>query len=196
MIIKPFGARLNAVMEKDSGYLPLSQGDTNRLLALIPEGEEMYLTIQDDLYDEWVLVTNECGTIVIDRAQDSSEARRHGRGSCVFFETSVPVIKWLICNHDCCEGPCPCEPVGSAGAVIPPAFTGKVWEGSVLFTGDTPMSFGINNMPSWMTAQNGANYVRLSGTPTGVGTFTFSVAAGNCNDINIAVQTLTVTVTE
>lgn len=195
MIIKPFGATFRAVLEADSGYLPLSNDDNTKLLGLLPEGEEMLLTIQDNLYHEWVKAENQCGTIIITRGIDGSEPRKFPKGSCIFFETSVPVIKWLICNHNCCDGPCPCEPVDYAGAVIPAGVVGQPWEGSVLFTGDTPMTFGVDNLPSWMTATNGANYVRLSGTPVAAGTFSLSVAAGNCDGAAVATHSIVVTIT-
>ena len=102
MILKPFAATTIEILPPDSNFLPLNNRDASRLLAHIPEGEETYLTLQDNLNTEWVRAENQCGQIVIHRGIDTSEPLRFPRGTCVFFETSVPVIKWLICHLDCC----------------------------------------------------------------------------------------------
>jgi len=194
MILTPYNASLNNILEKDANFLPLSRADETRLMELIPEDDGIYLTLKDNLYTEYVYVENQCGTLVVTRGVDS-DAKRFPRGTCVFFETSLPVIKWLICNHQCCDGPCPCEAVTVAGVVSPPALVGHSWDGSAIFKGDTPMVFGVTGMPSWMTADWSANHVHLTGTPTAPGLWTVSIAATNCNGDGVAVQTLTVAVT-
>lgn len=196
MILIPFSATLNNVLIPESGHLPLSVDDTTRLLSIVPEKEEMLLTLNDGLYTEWIRVENQCGVIVIERGYDNSTAHRFPRGTCVKFETSLPVIKWLICNHDCCaDEDCPCVAAESAGTVFPEAKINYPWEGTAVFKGDTPITFGVTGMPAWMSAEHGANYIRFSGTPAGIGTFNISIAATNCSGKYVAVQLAKLTVT-
>ena len=189
MILKPITVNLADVLLADDKHLTLTDRDNARLLAHIPEGDETFLTIQDNLYSEWVKATNQCGTIVLERAIDGSEARKFPKGSCVFFETSVPVIKWLICNHDCCKGECETIPVGFIKATLPIAIVGQPWEGRLQFSGSLPINFDITGMPAWMTAEYEAALVRLSGTPDAVTVHTVSVAATNAQgSANISKQ--------
>lgn len=198
MILKPYSAILNNTLTKDSGYLPLSVDDTNRLLSILPEEEEMILTITDGVRLEWVRAENQCGTIIIERGYGDSEPHRFARGTCVKFDTTaLPVIYWIVCNHDCCESaPCPCVAVDSAGIIFPAAVVGYPWEGSAVFTGDLPMTFAITGMPSWMQAEWGSSFVRLYGTPRGSGDFTIAIAATNCSGRFNTIQIGTVSVSD
>lgn len=197
MILKPFSATLNNTLTKDSGYLPLSVDDTNRLLSILPEEEEMILTLTDGLRLEWVRAENQCGVIVIERGYGGSEPRRFARGTCVKFETSLPVIQWLICNYDCCENEtCPCVAVDNAGIIFPAAVVGYPWQGSAVFNGDQPITFGITGMPSWMQAEWGSSFVRLYGTPMGSGNFTIAISATNCSGRFNTIQIGTVSVSD
>lgn len=196
MLLKSISLNLANTLPADSVYLPLSVDDAARLRALLAEdGEQIYLTITDGVFREYVLATNQSGTIVLGRGIDS-EARKFPKGSCVFFENSIPVTKWLICNYECCQGDCPVEPVASAGSVLPPGKVGNAWEGSFVFSGDLPMAFAVTGMPGWMSATYSGNYVRLSGTPTAAATHSLSVAASNGNGANIAVAQGAVTITQ
>lgn len=197
MILKPFSATLNNTLTSDSGFLPLSENDTNRLLSILPEEEEMLLTITDGLYLEWIKAENQCGTIVIERGIRGSTPRRFPRGTCVKFDTSLPVVEWLICNHDCCaDEECPCTAVANAGIIFPDARIGYPWQGSAVFNGSLPITFGITGMPSWMQAEQGANFIRFHGTPRGAGDFDVGIAATNCSGKYAAVQIATVKVDE
>ena len=134
MILKAISLNLNTKLEASDIYLPLTASDTAYLTSVVPEGEEIYLTIQWDMYREYVLASNEHGTIVLTRGVDS-EARAFPKGSCVFFENSVPVTKWLICNYECCSDDCGYEAVQNAGAVLPAAKVGDTWKGTFIFKG-------------------------------------------------------------
>ena len=181
MILKPISLTLSDAMLADDTYFPLTQRDNARLLEMIPDGDEMFLTIRDNLYSEWVRAENQCGTIVVHRGVDDSQPRKFPRGSCVFFETSLPVIKWLICNYNCCEGEdCDCVGVTLERESLPTGIVNMPWEGRILFDGSFPIHFSIDGMPSWMKAEYEEHIVRLSGTPTGTGTFTVSISATNC----------------
>lgn len=195
MILKHFSANLSDTLAIDDKYLPLNQNATARLLALLnADGEEIYLTISDDVYKEHVLITLVSGTPVLTRGVDS-DPHKFPKGSCVFFELSLPVVKWLICNHQCCEDDCAPDPVVFAGAVFPPATINQAWEGTMIFKGDTPVAFGVTGMPAWMTAEYAASYIRFYGTPTGTGSYTIAAAASNNRGSNTAVGQATVTVT-
>ena len=195
MIFKPISLILPVILEASDNHLPLTPTDMNRLLDIVPNGESMYLTIQDNLYTEWVLVENTCGTIVLKRGQGGSTPRRFPRGACVFFETSLPVIEWLICNYNCCEGAdCECVPVEQDRAVIPTAIVGTPWEGRLLYKGTQPIRYDVSNMPTWMKAEYEGDVVRLSGTPDASGNVTVSVSAVNCwgEGLDTAMHTITV----
>ena len=193
MILKAMNFYLSGKLEADSQYLPLTEADMNALKTVVPEGEETILTLAYDLKKEYVKAKNVSGTILLERGLDSTPSV-FPKGSCLYFENSVPVTKWLICNYECCTGECPVDPVGSAGVLLPDAKVGNAWEGSFVFSGDLPMQFGVTGMPSWMTATYAGNYVKLSGTPVAAGTFSISVAASNDMGKNIAVAHGTVTV--
>lgn len=194
MIMKPYSTNLVDALPADGMYLDtsvLSNKSYTELLSIIPEGESMYLTLSNNLYEEYVLATNQCGVILLERGIDS-EARKFPRGSCVRFETSVPVVKWLVCNYNCCEGEdCPCTEVTAAGYVLPPYTVGAPYAGSFNFAGDTPFTFGVDGLPAWATAVTTATGVNITGTPTGAGSYALAVSATNCYGKATVVQQAT-----
>lgn len=194
MIMRDYSANLMGVLLPTDKFLNLSHRDLTALIAIVPDGEDIFLTIRDNAHVEYVMVTNQCGTLVLTRGLGGTEPTKFPFGSCVKFELSITVVEWLICNHNCCEGDCPCTPVTSAGSVLPPAYVGVPWEGSFVFNGSVPMAFGVDGMPSWMNAEYGANYVRVFGTPFGAGQFSFAVSATNCDSVGSAAATGTVVV--
>lgn len=189
-----FYANLNDTMAESDVYLPLNAKDMAKLIAILGEdGEFTYLTVMDGLFKEYVKAELTAGTVVLTRAVDS-EAHKFPRGSCVLFENSIPVTKWLICNYECCAGDCEVEAVKSLGFSAPDAVAGQPWKGTALFSGGLPMTFGVTGMPSWMTAEFVDNAVVLSGTPTATGSHTIAVAASNDRGQNVAVASCLVTV--
>lgn len=190
MILSPISLVLNSILEADDKYLPLATPDLNKLLSHVPEGEDIYLTIKDDLYTEYIKAQNQCGTIVIERGIAGTTPRRFPRGSCVFFETSLPVVQWLICNYDCCATDCPCTTVQSAGGLMPQVEPGQPWRGTAVFTGDLPMNFGVTGLPYWLRASSKSNTVILEGTAPAeyTGPDVIAVTATNCNGQGVATQ--------
>lgn len=203
MIIKPFYAALNDRLPKDGQYLPLGKADESRLLNIIPETESleddnfMLLVLKDNMNEEHVKVRNRCGYLTIERGLDETEPAKFPPGTCVYFENTVAVTKWLICNYNCCDGPCPCVPATAAGFVLPNGQVGVAWEGVFIFSGDLPMECGVSVLPAWMSAEIGPNYVKLKGTPSGEGTYPLSASATNCSGSGsgpvLQLGTLTVT---
>lgn len=193
MILKPFAAQTNGVMLATDGRLPLNAADMNRLLALVPEGESIYLTLKDGLNMEYVLAENTCGVMVVSRGQQGSEPKWFPNGTCVFFENSIAVTRWIMCNEDCCDGECPCNGVAVAGKVVPVGVVGDLYEASVVLSGDLPMVLGVSaNLPPWAEVEAGPNYVRIHGTPTSSGSWTFAVSATNCSGQNLDTEDVTV----
>lgn len=188
----PLSLHLADALEAADVYLPLDTKDTAKLKEYLPDGEQVYLTITDGTWKEYVLAENKAGTVVLKRGVDS-EARKFPRGSCVVAELSIPLVKWLICNYECCDGDCPVDAVAAAGAVIPNGTVGNSWEGFFVFSGTLPIAVGVTGAPSWMSTESGPNYVRMHGTPTAAGTFTVS-AAGTNQGGNVVVQQGTFTV--
>jgi hypothetical protein len=181
MILKPFTAILTKRLEAADYTLPLTDGDTTRLLNQLGVGETSLLVLRDDIYTEEIEVENTCGVLVIKaRGMGNTEPRKFPQGSAVCFEVTVSVVEYLICNFDCCSGaPCPPEPVTIAGFFLPAAVVGQSWMGMAIFNGATPMELTASGVPSWATTEVGANYVKISGVPTGAGTETMSVAGTN-----------------
>jgi hypothetical protein len=187
MILKPFSSYLSAKIGAGDTYLALSTDELARLKTLVPAGEEIILTLSDGLHREYITVKNANGTLVATRGVDS-DSYAFPKGTCVFFENSVPVTKWIVCNYQCCEGDCPIDAVKSQGAVLPEGKVNNAWKGSAVFSGDLPMVIGVTGLPAWCKAEQQGNYLYLSGTPTAVGTYHISIAA--CNDLgrSIAIQ--------
>lgn len=193
-----FAARLCDRLEASEVHLPLTSAATADLLdTLKNEDDYNYLSLKGDVEYEVVKVRNESGTLLIERGQEGTTPVLHHHGTCVSTVSplTVAVIKDMVCNHECCEGDCPCEAVAVGGWTLPEAHVDKAWEGGVVFAGDLPMTLGAANTPSWMKVRAVNNVLELSGTPHIAGTFTFSVAATNCNGKHVATQTLTVDVT-
>lgn len=195
MLVTPyFTATLINKLDKLDVQLSLSQADNARLLAAIGDGNYTYLTIRDSTAAEIVKAEVTCDTILITRAQDGTVATTFPKGSCVRFEMTPAVVKDLICNYDCCDGPCPCTAVTSAGVSFPPATSGQPWTGNAIFSGTLPIELTSTGAPSWVTVTVGTNYLTFSGTPTGAGTFNIAIAATNCSgEVAVANATLTVT---
>lgn len=195
MILKPLNIALSDRLDKADTYLPLTTADLAKLTAIVPNGEQIILTITDDLNKEYVLATNSNGTITLERGVDS-DAQTFPKGSCVFFENSIPVTKWLICNYECCQGDCPVEAVAAAGIVLPSGKVGNAYNGSVVFSGALPMAMGVTGLPSWATATQVNSYIKITGVPTATGSFPISVSACNDNGKNIVVQHGTIVIAE
>lgn len=183
----PFDAQLAKPLYRGEHYLPLRQEALADLMLAIPDGDYTFLTIRDRVNEEIIRVEHVCGTFVINRAQDGTIDSTFPIGSCIMFRVTPAIVKELICTHNCCEGDCPCEPVASAGYTFPSARVGVAWAGTVVFIGDTPMEISVDGLPSWASVSVGANYVSISGTPSGAGTFGVAVAATNCSGA-VAVQ--------
>lgn len=195
MLFKPIAVTLRAPMEKDATYLPLSAEDTQKLLSAIPVREEMFLTVQDNLRTEWIKVRNECGTLIVERGIDC-ESWKFPTGSCVFFEPSLPVVKWLICNYDCCEDSRPeCEEVVLQSAYLPAGIVNQEWLGLITFEGSLPINKKFE-VPDWVTVATQDHQAMLSGTPTEAGTYMVSYAATNCGGRGLISETLEVQVLE
>lgn len=193
MILKPFSVNLNSVLDPDDVYLPLTPGDRAKLLAHLPQDDdETILTISDDLTKEYVRAQNNKGTIVLTRGVES-EALKFPTGSCVYFENSLPVTEWLICNYECCKEDCKVTAPKAAGVLLPDGKAHDHWEGGVVFSGDLPMQIAVTNCPAWLEAKQENNYLRLSGTAV-AGTFTISVAAANTAGLAVQQGSFEITV--
>lgn len=193
-----FSASLNACLEATDVYLPISDGAAADLKALLTEPDQyMYLTLKDDVNFETVKVRNEQGTLMLERGLEGTEATKHPFGTCIVSvsPTVVALVKDLICNYECCDGPCPVEPVVCAGTALPEyTNVGLPFNGCVIFTGSSPINIVMNGAPAWMQALQMGNTLILSGTPDKAGDTTFSVAATNGNGTNVVSQSVTVTV--
>lgn len=195
LITQYFSGTLQYPFRKGDIQLPLFPSDAAKLAALLEDGDYTYLLISDPVSSEIIKVTRECGFFVSERAQDGTMESNFPKGACVTFTMSPAVVKELICTHDCCaDVACPCEPVASAGYNFSTAKLNIAWTGSVIFTGDLPMTIAVGETPAWMEVEQFSNYLKLSGTPAAVGTVTLSVAATNCSG-EMAVQQCTLTVT-
>lgn len=184
-------------MEPGDKSLPLSAKDTAALAAILPDdGDYTYLAVRGDTHYECVKVENAAGVLTVTRGIENTTPVTHHAGSCIgsVAPATIAAIKDMICNYSCCEDGCPCTPVQAAGQAMAPARVGVRWEGSVSFSGSLPMTVGVSDLPSWMSAQAKQNSVILTGTPPQAGTFSFSAAASNCGGTSVATQACVLTV--
>ena len=177
MILKPFAAHLSRTLEKTDATLPLSEAGLAWFLSLVPEGETLPLVINDGLTYEEVLATNSAGHITLERGRGETEARKFPRGACARFEVTLSVVRHEICNYDCCPAGDCAEPPAVAGTLLPAGMAGTPWEGAVIFTGTLPLTLAATGLPPWCQAEAGPNFLKLSGTPDGAGSWNVSVAA-------------------
>lgn len=193
-----FTAYLNEKLEANEVYLPLNDSAYADLLSnLLNSADYTYLSLRGDTNFETVSVRNDGGTLVLTRGLSGTTAVTHHYGTCVstISPTVIAAIKDLHCNYSCCEdGDCPCEAVVFRGAIMPDGNVGRAWGGSVVFSGDLPMELAVYGNPSWMTVTAGSNYIEFAGTPVASGTYTFSVAATNCNGTGLATGVVSVSI--
>lgn len=193
-----FSASLNAKLEATDVYLPVCDSAAADLRALLTEPDQyMYLTLKDDVHFETVKVRNEQGTLMLERGLEGTEATKHPFGTCIVSvsPTVVALIKDLICNYECCNGPCPVTPPSFAGMTMPlSGNVGTEWNGCAIFDGTSPMTIAINGAPAWMEATQVGSTLVLKGVPDKAGTTVMSIAATNGNGTNIVSQPVTVVV--
>lgn len=193
-----FSASLITKIEATDVYLPLSMSAEADLKALLETPDAyVYLTLKDDLYLETVKVKNVQGTLMMERGVEGTVATSHPYGTCVaaVSPTIVALIKDLICNYECCEGPCPVEPVALAGYATPTeGNVGVEWTGAVIFSGTAPMTIVVNSAPSWMEAVQIGSTIKLRGVPDKTGTTVMTVAATNGNGTNVVSTALEVVI--
>ena len=194
-----FDASTTAKMTANAVNLPISDGAMADLLGLLTNTEDYtFLALKSEQTYEVVKAYKRGSLIVLDRAQEGTDAVLHPMGTCVAAVSplTLAVMKEIACNYECCDGDCQCTPVTVAGTNIPAATKGTAWEGAVLFNGDTPITAGVNGAPAWVAVTQQGGMVKLSGTPNKAGTFNFSVAAANCAGTSVASTTVSVVVTE
>lgn len=195
-----FGAALNQSMQKDETTLPVGNAAYADLVALLSkEGDYTYASLKSESTYETVKLSVVAGTLVVERAQEGTEAVKHPCGTmvCLVSPTTVAAIKALICEYDCCaDGECECEPVTVAGSWLPEAYVHVAWSGAVVFSGKMPLTITIKGQPEWMTAIVEGSVLQLSGTPIEAGSVSFAVAASNCNGTEVTTELLTLQVSE
>lgn len=167
--------------------LPLHADARADLLALLSEEDDyIYLSLVNDVGMETVKVKNDHGTLLMERGVEGTTDGTHPPATCVHAvsPTVVAIIKDLVCNYECCEPPCPAEPVQYLGELLPPAKVGEPWEGNIIFS--NAQSAGVYDTPKWMNAKllPGSGAIMLSGTPEldNVGEHVFTVYASNANN--------------
>ena len=198
MKVEQFGARLNDRLEAGENHIPLAYAPTADLLSLLSEADDyIYLSINDETSYEVVRCRNEGGTLLIERGVEGTSDGLHGFGACVSAVSPlhIAVMKDIACNYNCCEdGDCECAPVAFNMAFLPYAVQGVEWEGMASFSGNLPMTIGVNGAPEWMGVEVEGNTIRMYGTPAAAGSISFSVAATNCNGTNVASHVISLTV--
>lgn len=198
-ITESFSAGLTQTMETDAVTLPVSASALADLTKLLDaDGAYTFASIKSDATFETVKLYLSAGTLVVDRAQEGTEAVKHPCGSvvCLVSPTIVAALKALVCEYDCCEDDCGCEGVAYAGSFLPTATVGTEWQGAVVFSGKLPITFAVKDQPSWMTVLSQDSVVNLSGTPTLAGTYRFTLAAANCSGSHVDIADLSLTVND
>lgn len=190
-----FDASLSAKLTADAVLLPLDDGAMADLLNLLTDSDDYtFLAIKSEQSYEVVKAHKEGGLIALDRGQEGTTAVLHPMGACVATVSplTLAVMKDIVCNYECCQGDCVCEPVSLVGAFGIPSRIHSLAElnGFVAFQGDGPITAGVDKAPDWLTVTQTGNVVRLSGIvpqPSRDEAFvSFSVAATNCNGTSVA----------
>ena len=196
MKIEQFSAFLTGVLEADEVTLQLSKEATADLMALLTkDGDFIYAGITGAMGYECVRIYRDSDALLVERACEGTTAVKHPYGArvCSVTPAAVAVMKELICTHKCCEdSECPCDPVKPAGFAGPALQLGVPWEGSVVFSGALPMSFGITGVvPAWLKMEYEGSVVKLSGTPDSYDDIHIIVSAANCGGTHVAAQQVT-----
>ena len=195
-----FGAALNQSMEKDETTLPVGNAAYADLVALLKEeGDYTFASLKSESTYETVKLSVVAGTLVVERAQEGTEAVKHPCGTmvCLVSPTTVAAIKALICEYDCCEDEeCPCDSVTVGGAWTPDGVVNRKWTGAVVFSGAQPMTISMLDTPSWIEATIEGNVLTMTGTPTFANIYEFTVVAANCNGNSVVGKQLSVVITE
>lgn len=203
LVTEKFGATLDRLMDAESVYLPICRSAEADLKTLLAEEDTYtYASVSDHCGTyEVVKIYKEGDDILVKRGIGGTTAVKHIAGSvvCSIAPLDVIVIKDLVCSWPeyCCEGqPCECTGPTYAGELIPAAKQSELWEGSVIFTGDLPMSFGTDKdtTATWIQVAVEGSTVKLSGTPNTAGTFTVSIAASGCGGTKVAVRKVSIVV--
>lgn len=192
-----FEAFTTRAMAPTGNTLPLSAPVEADLKALLAETDSyVYLAIKGCTSYEVVKAYMAAGSLVVDRGQAGTSGTSHAPGATVYGMSPLvwQNIKDLICQYDCCEGECVCNPVTVGGIAFPTASLNTAWTGFVVFEGDGPIVASVNGQPSWMTVELEGHVLKLYGTPNATGTTAFSVSAANCGGKNVASQTVSITV--
>lgn len=193
-----FSAFTTDRLEANDRYLPLSDSAKADLLAALPNPEDyMYLTLKGDVHLETVRVRNDSGTLIIDRGLEGTEPVLHHAFTCVsaISPTVVATIKDLICNYQCCEDGCECQPATYKGGMEYAGGTvGQRYHASFAFAGSLPMNMQVSGLPSWAEAVQTQNSISVTGTPTQAGNYPFTIAVTNCSGTELVMQQVTITI--
>lgn len=184
MVSEYFSAYTSDIMQAGDNYLPLCRAAESDLVKLLGEDGYTFLTILDDTNMEAVKVTNDHGTLVVERGLEGTKAVAHPAGACVksVSPAILAAIKDLVCNYDCCSGDCVCAPVSKHFVELAPAKAGQQWSGAILFDGTPPVTCGVGDLPAWVSAKAQGSAIILSGTaPAKASETTISFAATNCS---------------
>lgn len=192
-----FEAFTTLAMTPTGNTVPLPSTAEADLRALLTTPDSyIYLAIKGCTSYEVVRAYVAAGALVIDRGQAGTVGAFHSPGSIVYGMSPLvwQNIKDLICQYDCCEGECVCNPVTVGGIAFPTASLNTAWAGFVVFDGDGPIVASVNGQPSWMTVELEGHVLKLYGTPNATGTTAFSVSAANCGGQHVVSQTVSITV--
>lgn len=183
-----FDATLISKLEASDVNLPVSETAVADLLSLLSDSESYtYLAIKSDQSYEVVKAKGGNGVIILERGLEGTTPAMHPFGACVAMVSplTLAVMKDIICNYECCESDCPCEPVEVAVASLPVAEYGKEYNGIVVFTGTQPIHVGVTGAPAWMTVTQEKGVVKLTGTKDSKGAINMTIAAANCGGTHV-----------
>lgn len=190
-----FDATLISKLEASDVNLPVSETAVADLLSLLSDSESYtYLAIKSDQSYEVVKAKGGNGVIILERGLEGTTPVTHPFGACVAMVSplTLAVMKDIICNYECCESDCPCEPVELVGVYNVPAriMVGDTFNAFAVFTGKTPISMGASGAPEWMTITQEGSVLHLTGTvpqPARSEAYVnFSIAAANCGGTSVA----------
>jgi hypothetical protein len=159
---------------------------------VLGNGDYTYMTLTCPAGFEIVRVRCSHGVVVLDRGMDGTHKQFFPIGSCLQFSITYQTIEDMIEQHQFCPADCRKASIVSGAQAPAAALNVPYWHQFVL-SGTPPFGLGTVIGPDWLNVTLDAGVVRLSGTPTAIGTSRVEIPLWSCGEyINLFTGCITV----